>query len=91
MQNPDSDGVLLGFSQTNSTRITAKNYTTYVYAVIQRVYLPINQSLAAPVPQELEGSPQIHKRREGKNTRQTEFVIQRNLWVEPATLTRITR
>jgi hypothetical protein len=46
IQNPGSGGVLLGFSQNElegeSSRITAKNCTTWAYVVIQRVYVSTN-------------------------------------------------
>jgi hypothetical protein len=48
IQNPESGGVLLGFSQNKfkreSTQITTKNCSTWAYVVIQRVYLSTNQS-----------------------------------------------
>jgi hypothetical protein len=52
--------ILLGFSQNklkqNSTRVTTKNCTLRVYAVIQRVYLYTSQSPTAPISKELKGS-----------------------------------
>jgi hypothetical protein len=62
------DGVLMGFSQNklkeNSTRITTKNCTVRVCAVIQRVYFSTNQPQTKPMTKELKGSPQKHKIRE---------------------------
>jgi hypothetical protein len=66
---------------------------TWVSGVIQRVYLPTNQSPTTILIHEFEGSHQIHKRRETKNTRANRTknfggnkklsLIQRNMWVEP--------
>jgi hypothetical protein len=73
IQNPNCDwgfiGVFLNELKTELTWITTKNCTTWAYAMIQRVYLPTNQCPTSLVPQELKGSPQIHKKRERKNTR----------------------
>jgi hypothetical protein len=67
----ENDGVLLGFSQNKlkreSTQIATKNCTMRAHTVIKRVYLHSNQSLTTPMSQELEGSPQNHKRWEGRN------------------------
>jgi hypothetical protein len=69
--------ILLGFSQNklkqNSTRVTTKNCTLRVYAVIQRVYLYTSQSPTAPISKELKGSPQNHKRREREKPRTQAF------------------
>jgi hypothetical protein len=71
------DEVLVGVSQNklneNSTRITTKNCTVRVFAVIQRVYLSTNQSLRASIPKELKGASQNHKRRERETPRTQNF------------------
>jgi hypothetical protein len=63
--------------KTESTQIMTKNCTTCAYAVIQRVYLPTNQSPTTTTTQELEGSSQIHKKREEKNTSGTSQKLHR--------------
>jgi hypothetical protein len=52
-----------------------KNYIVRTYAVIQILYLHPNQSPTTPMSQELEGSPQIHKRRGRENLRIEDFRI----------------
>jgi hypothetical protein len=74
IRKPKGDGGLLGFSQ----RITTKNYTVRAYVVIQRVYLHQNQSPVVPMLQELEGSPQIHKRRGREKLTQNFRILARN-------------
>jgi hypothetical protein len=79
IKNPQRYGVSLGFSQNElkreSTRITSKNCIVWAYTVIQRVYLLTNPIPRAPISQELEGSPQIHKRREREKPRTQDFRI----------------
>jgi hypothetical protein len=79
IRKPEGDGVLLGFSQNKlkqeSTWITTKNYTVTEYEVIQIVYLHPNKSPIDPMSQELEGSPQIHKRRRREKPRTQNFRI----------------
>jgi hypothetical protein len=86
MRNPESDGVLLGFSQNElkweSTWITTKNGTVRAYVVIQRAYLHPNQSPTTPMSQQLEGSPQIHKRRGNENQRTQDFRISTSVKTE---------
>jgi hypothetical protein len=68
-----------------------------VYAVIQRVYLSINQSPATPTTQEHEGSSHIDKREgkeehENKTDSKTSVEIKLSkrvepaLWMDPGTL-----
>jgi hypothetical protein len=52
-----------------------KNITMRAYAVIQRVYIHTSQSPTSSMSQELEGSPQIHKRRGREKPRTQNFII----------------
>jgi hypothetical protein len=64
--------------------------------VIQRVYLATNQSPTTPTTQKFEGSSQIHKEKEGKNTRTKSTQnfsrkklskrVEPTLWMDPTTL-----
>jgi hypothetical protein len=52
------------------------------YAVIQRVYLYLNQSPTVPMLQELEGSPQIHEKRGREIPRTQNFKISARIKTE---------
>jgi hypothetical protein len=51
--------------KTRSTRITAKNCSNWVYAVIQRVYLTSHNSPTSTTTQEVDGSSKIQREKGG--------------------------
>jgi hypothetical protein len=67
--------------------------------MILGVYIAHQQTQTTLTPKELDGSSQIHKKKEGKNTRakklqisikiQTESEANQNMWAVSATLPRI--
>jgi hypothetical protein len=70
-QKPESDVVLLGFSQNklkgNSTRITTKNITVRAYTVIQRVFLHANKPQQHPYQKNSKVLHKSTREEEGRN------------------------
>jgi hypothetical protein len=84
IRKPESDGVLLGFSQNKlkreSTWITTKNCTIRAYAMIQRVYLHPNipNNTHVTRTRRFSTKPQEKGKAESKNTRLQNFNKEQN-------------